>query len=66
MFRLAIVFLVIALIAAGVADYSWAGAETLIIASSTIAMLALLGGSCTARPFWRRSKATRRRRQRAL
>jgi uncharacterized membrane protein YtjA (UPF0391 family) len=50
MLRLAIVFLVIALLAAffgfgGVADYSWAGAKILFFIFLVLAVLSYLGGS---------------------
>jgi uncharacterized membrane protein YtjA (UPF0391 family) len=58
MLRLAIVFLVIALIAAffgfaGVADYSWAGAKILFFIFLVLAVLTFLGGTFRGRSFGR-------------
>lgn len=57
MLRLAIVFLVIALIAAffgfaGVADYSWAGAKILFVVFLVLAVLSFFGHSYRRRSFW--------------
>lgn len=61
MFRLAIVFLVIVLIAAGAADYVGHGSETIVL-TFVLATFAWLGGSFRARPSWTRWKARRRQR----
>jgi uncharacterized membrane protein YtjA (UPF0391 family) len=50
MLRLAVMFLVIALLAAlfgfgGVASYSWAGAKILFVIFFVLAVLSLLGGT---------------------
>jgi uncharacterized membrane protein YtjA (UPF0391 family) len=57
MLRLAIVFLVIALIAAffgfaGVADYSWAGAKILFFVFIILAVLSFLGHGFRRRSNW--------------
>jgi uncharacterized membrane protein YtjA (UPF0391 family) len=57
MLRLAIVFLVIALIAAffgfaGVADYSWAGAKILFVVFLILAVLSFVGHGYRRRSFW--------------
>ncbi len=57
MLRLAIVFLVIALIAAflgfgGVASYSWAGARILFVIFLVLAVLSYLGHGYKRRSFW--------------
>jgi uncharacterized membrane protein YtjA (UPF0391 family) len=57
MLRLAIVFLVIALIAAffgfgGVAAYSWEGAKILFVVFLVLAVLSFFGGSFRRRSFW--------------
>ena len=57
MLRLAIVFLVIALIAAflgfgGVAALSWEGAEILLAVFLILAVLTFLGHGFRRRPFW--------------
>jgi uncharacterized membrane protein YtjA (UPF0391 family) len=58
MLRLAIVFLVVALIAAlfgfgGVASLSWEGAKILFFIFLVLAVLSYLGGTYGRRPFWR-------------
>lgn len=57
MLRIAIVFLVIALIAAflgfgGVASLSWAGAKILFFIFLVLAVLSFLGHGFRRRPFW--------------
>ena len=57
MLRLAIVFLVIALIAAlfgfgGVAAISWEGAKILFFIFLILAVLSFLGHGIRRRPFW--------------
>ena len=57
MLRLAIVFLVIALIAAflgfgGVADYSWAGARIFFVIFLVLAVLSFLGHGFRRRSNW--------------
>jgi uncharacterized membrane protein YtjA (UPF0391 family) len=57
MLRLAILFLVIALIAAffgfaGVADYSWAGAKILFFVFIVLAVVSFLGHGFTRRRFY--------------
>ncbi len=58
MLRLAILFLVIALIAAffgfgAVADYSWGGAKVLFVIFLILAALSFLGGRFRTRSSWR-------------
>ncbi|NLX99001.1 MAG: DUF1328 domain-containing protein [Rhodopirellula sp.] len=58
MLRLAIVFLVIALIAAflgfgGVASLSWAGAKILFLIFLVLAVLSFLGHGYRGRSLWR-------------
>jgi len=58
MLRLAIVFLVIALLAAffgfgGVASYSWEGAKILFFIFLVLAVLSFLGGAFRQRSFWK-------------
>lgn len=57
MLRLAIVFLVVALIAAflgfgGVASLSWAGAKIVFFVFLVLAVLSCLGGAYGRRPYW--------------
>ena len=57
MLRLAIVFLVIALVAAflgfgGVAQYSWEGARILFVVFIILAVLSFLAHGYRRRPFW--------------
>jgi uncharacterized membrane protein YtjA (UPF0391 family) len=57
MLRLAVVFLVIALIAAflgfgGVASLSWAGAKILFVVFLILAVLSFLGHGFRRRSFW--------------
>ena len=57
MLRLAIVFLVIALIAAflgfgGVAAFSWKGAKILFVVFLILAVLSFVGHGLRWRPFW--------------
>ena len=59
MLRLAIVFLVIALIAgffgfAGVANLSWDGAKILFVVFLILAVLSFLGNGFRRRAFWER------------
>ena len=58
MLRLAIVFLVIATIAAflgfgGMAAFSWEGAKMLFVVFLVLAVLSFLGYGFRTRPFWR-------------
>jgi uncharacterized membrane protein YtjA (UPF0391 family) len=58
MLRLAILFLVIALIAGffgfgGVENYSWAGAKILFFAFIVLAVLSFLGHGFRRRSYWR-------------
>lgn len=57
MLRLAVIFLVIALIAAflgfgGVASLSWAGAKILFVIFLVLAVLSAVGHGYRRRPFW--------------
>jgi uncharacterized membrane protein YtjA (UPF0391 family) len=57
MLRLAVVFLVIALVAALfgfglVADYSWAGAKILFVVFLILAILSFLGNGFRRQSFW--------------
>jgi len=57
MLRLAIAFLIIALVAAllgfgGVASYSWAGAKILFVVFLILAVLSFLGHGFRRRAFW--------------
>ncbi len=57
MLRLAVVFLVIALVAAlfgfgVVADYSWAGAKILFFVFIILAVLSFIGHGFRGRSFW--------------
>ena len=57
MLRIAIVFLVIALVAAflgygGVASYSWEGARILFFVFIVLALLSFRGHGFRRRPFW--------------
>ena len=59
MLRLAIVFLVIALIAgffgfAGVAAFSWEGAKILFVVFLILAVLSFVGHGLRRRAFWER------------
>ena len=58
MLRLAVVFLVIALVAAvlgfgGVADYSWEGAKILFVVFLVLAVLSFVSGSFRSSRFWK-------------
>jgi uncharacterized membrane protein YtjA (UPF0391 family) len=57
MLRLAVLFLVIALIAAffgfaGVASLSWAGAKTLFVVFLILAVISFVGHGLRRRSFW--------------
>jgi uncharacterized membrane protein YtjA (UPF0391 family) len=59
MLRLAVVFLVIALIAAflgfgGVTAFSWEGAKVLFVVFLILAVVSFLGHAFRRRPFWGR------------